>query len=55
MRYENVCFNEKWIKSLTKAQFVNHVGNQHHWPKLSTLDRKARLAEVHKLANLKNK
>ena len=52
MKFEGISFNVKWVKSMTKVQFIGHVSNQHHWPNLTITQRKQRLNEVYKLCEL---
>lgn len=53
MKFENVSFNEKFVKKFTTAQFAKHKSNAHLWPKITKEQREERLKEVHKLIKMK--
>lgn len=54
MWFEKVSFNVEFVLSLTKKEFLSHIGQNQLWPELSPKDRQKRLSEVYDLIQYAN-
>jgi len=54
MRYNNISFNEAWVKSLTEDDFAQSPYNWQHWPDLTQEEREEKLRTLWRILNPKS-